>query len=236
MLEQIGSENLKIEELNYHLLPSKRRKNAIYSDIQDSIFNFWVRQWASVFNKSGSPKKGWEDHFLRQDLVAAVSTKTEIIGCVLFTFYNTKALSSLKSEYFSYINQCSLDFLNERQMEDVMSVEYLTVDHRFSQNSLKLSFGKLLVTMAAYVAEEHCMDGILGMPISTTKVDKMLLNIGAEMVQPNIQKYGYVLNLMAAKTQPSEKGRDNHLRVITDDLWDRRSDYTEMLKYAQKAA
>jgi hypothetical protein len=74
------------------------------------------------------------------------------------------------------------------------------------------------------------------MPISTTKVDKMLENIQARTVQDDIEKYGYKLKLMAASTQPPNYGIDSKVRKITDLLWYNRIDYSKELNTNLKVA
>ncbi len=227
---------MKLHDLNYHVVPTDRRGYCAHGQIQNDIYDFWTQQWHQAFNRSGNPKKGWEDHFMRQDLVTAISLKGQMIGCLLFTFYDVYSHAARGSEYFSYISDETMALLKKRNLKDVMTVEYLAIDERFSRNSLAVSLGKVIISLAGYVAENQGMDALISMPISGTKVDKMLANIGGQIIQPDIKKYGYTLNLMMALTQPVEKGIDKAVRQVTDDLWARREDYSPTTNPIQIAA
>jgi len=231
-----GIADVRLQDFSYHVVPIDRRGLCAHAQIQDDIYNFWTQQWHQAFNRSGNPKKGWEDHFMRQDLATAISVKGQIVGCLLFTFYDVGSRAARGSEYFSYITEPTIQKLRSAGLKDVMTVEYLAIDENFSRNSLQISLGKVIISLAAYVAENQAMEALISMPISGTKVDKMLANIGAQIIQPDIKKYGYTLNLMMARTQPSEKGRDQAVRQVTDHLWSRRRDYSNISQPVKIAA
>ncbi len=230
----MSERNLYLNKIKYYVVPTSRNRNSAHGKIQDKIFDYWVEQWGNNF-KNSKPKEGWQDHFLRMSLVTALEYENQIIGCLLFRFYNFDAHSSLKSEYFSYIDKNLVKNMSGDGLKDAMSVEYLSIDPAWSKNSMNVSLGKIIIALSSYVAEQHNADCIISMPIGGTKVDKMLENIGAMAIQEDIKKYGYTLKLMMTKTKPATKGIDIKVRAITDTIWENRIDYS-MTNLSEKAA
>jgi hypothetical protein len=231
----VNEHNVKLENIEYYVVPVDRNQSSPYGGIQDKIFDFWSSQWTANFKKS-NPKPGWQDHFLRMNLASAIGYQGQIIGCLLFKFYNLTAHSTKQSEYFSYIDRPVVQRLSDDGFKDAMSVEYLAIDPSWSKNPMKISLGKIIITLSAYVAETHDMDCIISMPIGGTKVDKMLENIGAVSIQEGIEKYGYTLKLMMTKTKPATKSIDSNIKIITDRLWRNRIDYSVENQSEKQAA
>ena len=214
----------EIERIQYYVLPSKRVASSTFSLIQDDVFDFWVTEWTRNFSKGGNPKSGWEDHFIRQDIITALTLDQEIIGCHLYSFYNLDSHSTLASEYFNYISSESLKKLRQKRYSDCMSMEYLCVAPKVQRNDFKISFGNLILALGTYIAEDEGADCVLGMPILGfgNKVDKMLENVGGEDIQTGIKKYGYELKLMAAQTNPRVNSKNLTIKKFADHLWHNR--------------
>ncbi|MFM6927782.1 MAG: hypothetical protein ACKOX6_04920 [Bdellovibrio sp.] len=220
---------MNLGDISYHVIPSKRLAGSSFADLHDKVFNFFVRRWEEAFEETkdhGKPAPGWEDHFLKQDMVTAITYKGEVIAAHLYTVYDLSAASTLRSEYFSFVSKETINGLLAKGVRDVTSMEYLCVDTKVKRNSLGLSFGKIILGLGGYLTEDKGLDGSVGTPIKGNKVDVMMENVGGMTIEKDFEKYGYLVDLLFIPTKPCDKGRDLKTREVMQTLWARRSDHT----------
>ena len=221
--------DLPLSNLNYHIFPSKRFSGSTFSGIHDETFNFFVRRWEEAFGdtkEDAKPAPGWEDHFLRQDLVSAISFKDKIIAAHLYTIYDLSAAATLKSEYFKFISPLTISNLSAMAIKNVISMEYLCVDKDIKFNSLGVSIGKVILGLGGKLSQEKGIDGAIGTPIKNNKVDLMMKNVGGFVIEKDILKYGYPVDLLFIPTKPCSKSCDPKVDFIMENLWSRRNDHT----------
>ncbi|MEN0059395.1 MAG: hypothetical protein AAGB31_11220 [Bdellovibrio sp.] len=221
---------MKLEDLSYHILPSKRFAGSSFSKLHDNVFNFFVRRWEEAFNNTkdqGTPAHGWEDHFLKQDIVTAITCKDEVVAAHLYTVYDLSAASTRKSEYFSFFPQTTIPELIRRGIQNVTSMEYLCVDESVKRNTLELSLGKTILGLGGYLTENKGLDASIGTPLAGNKVDIMMENVGGVLLEKGIKKYGFPVDLLFIPTKPCHPGRDPKTREVMTTLWNRRLDYTK---------
>lgn len=228
---------IEIKNLKYHVLPAKRVGGNSFAKLHDDVFNFFVQRWEAAFDETkdvAKPAPGWEDHFLKQDIVTAITENDKVVAAHLYTVYDLSAASTRKSEYFSFVTPKTLEGLLKNDVKTVFSMEYLCVDSGVQRNSLGVSFGKVIAALGGRLAEDRLMDGGLGTPLRSNKVADMMRNVGGYMVQENFEKYGYDVDLLLIPTKPCEKSRDPKVREIVTTLWETRADYTN--EYYSKIA
>jgi hypothetical protein len=226
-----------VDGLRYVVVPTKLSKNESEECIKDhnAVYNFWVSHWTKAFASTGAPQKGWEDHFLRQDFATGLVLGDEVIACHLYSTYDLRSSAAIGSEYLHYISEPSIAKLKAKNYINLVSMEYLGVNSEYRINSTGVSLGEVIGTLGVHMAEAIGADGVLGMPISTTKVDKMMYNISGEVIQEGIEKYGYSLHLQVAPSAPRPPSRDPAIENQCSILWRARTDHTG-LSLNRKAA
>lgn len=214
--------------LRYIIVPSKLPRECSKGAVEahNALFNFWVKHWSKAFAATGAPEEGWEDHFIRQDVCVGLFLGDQVIACHLYSMYDLRSSASLGSEYFHYFSELSIADLKKRRLSHLMSMEYLGVDGDYRINQQNVGLGKLVVALGTRVSEAMGADAALGMPISTTKVDKMFEDVGAFTIQDGIEKYGYTVKLQASVTRPCTPSADEKVRAMTEQLWRTREDYS----------
>lgn len=222
----------QIKNLNYLVVPTKLTRAA---KEQNDVYEFWIQHWTKAFKETGSPEEGWESHFIKADLVTALRDGNAVLTCHLYSFYDLRSKATLASEYFSYLQPSSVQKMRDLNLNSLMSLEYLGVDPAYHHNSAGVSLGKLTVELGARLGEALGLDAVFGTPISTTKTDKMMDNIGALTFESGIQKYGYELKLQAAPVNPRAPSLDPKVRAIADQLWPARTDYSQANKRKEAA-
>lgn len=218
---------MQISDIEYHVLPAKRLAGSSFADLHDKVFNFFVRRWEEAFEETpGKPAPGWEDHFLKQDMVTAITHKGEVIAAHLYTVYDLSAASTLRSEYFGFVAKETIQGLLQQGVRNVTSMEYLCVDSSVKRNSLGLSFGKIILGLGGYLTGDKGLDGTVGTPIKGNKVDVMMENVGGYTIEKDFEKYGYEVDLLFIPTKPCAESRDPKSREVMKQLWNSRLDYT----------
>jgi hypothetical protein len=218
-----------LRNLCYHILPAKRLANSSFAKLHDEVFSFFVRRWEEAFEETkdvARPAPGWEDHFLKQDIVTAITHQNQVIAAHLYTVYDLSAASTKKSEYFHFIDPSVIAQLMKSGVRNVISMEYLCVDEAVRCNSLGVSFGKVILGLGGYLAQEKGLDGALGTPVKNNKVDTMMTNVGGEFIQKDFKKYGYTVDLLYIPTQPCLRSLDPKAREVMAALWQNRVDHT----------
>lgn len=221
--------NIKSTELTYHIFPAKRMMPSPYASIHDSTFNFFVRRWEEAFQQTkdqAKPATGWEDHFLKQDLICSITHNGNVVAAHLYSIYDLSAASTLRSECFSFISPQTIEKMKDLGLQNIISMEYLCVDQSLKYNSLEISFGKLITSLGAYLCEDKSIDAAIGTPIKNNNVDLMMQNVGAFHLQNDFIKYGYNVDLLLIPTSPAHPSKDPKVYEVAQDLWARRQDYT----------
>lgn len=232
-----GLVEIKLQDIKYHILPAKRVSGSSFAKLHDDVFGFFVRRWEEAFEETkdtAKPAPGWEDHFLKQDIVTAITVKGKTVAVHLYTVYDLLAMSTRKSEYFSFIQPGTVENMLRNGVNTVTSMEYLCVDSEIRMNSLGVSFGKLILGLGGYLTESRGMDASIGTPLKQNKVGDMMINVGGVFIQKDFEKYGYKVDLLMIPTRPCERSRDPKARPIMEHLWNDRADYT--LEYYSKIA
>lgn len=224
--------------LRYVVVPTKIKNMHSKQCISDhnAVYTFWVNHWKKAFAKTGAPEAGWEDHFLRQDFASGLFMGNQVIACHLYSSYDLRSEATLGSEYMHYVSEIAVAKLKARNYINLVSMEYLGVDSEYRINSAGVSLGELIGTLGIRMVEAMGADGALGMPISITKVDKMMENVRAETVQDGIEKYGYTLKLQVTPTNPRVPNRDEAIEKLSMELWKSRTDHTGLSKAPSIAA
>jgi hypothetical protein len=222
--------DISIKDISYHILPAKRLFGSSFSRLHDEVFSFFVHRWEQTFEETkdiAKPAPGWEDHFLKQDIVTAITCRGQVVAAHLYTVYDITAASTKKSEYFSFMTPSTVEGLLQNGIHNVISMEYLCVDPSVRLNSLAVSFGKMIVGLGAYLAMEKGLDGALGTPMKGNKVDTMMTNVGGYWIQKDFQKYGYQVDLLVIPTRPCERSQDPKAGFVMEWLWEHRKDHTK---------
>jgi len=228
---------IDLKDLSYHILPAKRLADSSFARLHDDVFSFFVRRWEEAFEETkdvAKPAPGWEDHFLKQDMITAITYKGKVLAAHLYTIYDLSAASTKKSEYFSFISESTLCSLMSQGVINVISMEYLCVDEAIRRNSLGVGFGKVISGLGGYLSEEKGMDGAIGTPVKDNKGDVMMTNVGGQFIQKDFKKYGYTVDLLYIPTKPCQRSLDEKAGFVMEDLWARRTDYTR--EYYSKLA
>lgn len=215
-----------VSNLSYVVVPTKLTKAGHGSAEQNAIYEFWLRHWSEAFRATGDPEDGWQSHFLKQDVAVGLRAGDEIISCHLYSLYDLRSKASLESEYFSYLPPLAIATLRERGLINLLSMEYLGVSPEWSRNEERVSLGKLMIALGSHVGEAMGVDAVFGTPISSTKVDAMMYDIGGETIARGIPKFGYDLILQYAPTSPRVPSVNAGVRDLAQSLWDRRFDAT----------
>ena len=221
---------INVADLQYHVLPSKRWAGSSFAKTHDAVFNFFVDRWEEAFNAikdQGSMTHGWEDHFLKQDMITAITHKNEVIAVHLYTIYDLSSASTRRSEYFSFLPKNTIPQLLEQGIQNVTTMEYLCVAPKAKKNTLGTSFGKIILGLGGYLTEDKGLDGSVGTPLKDNKVDVMMENVGGILLAKDVMKYEFRVDLMIIPTTPCERSRDPRAGEIMDFLWKNRLDYTK---------
>lgn len=211
-----------LEQASYVLLPAKLPFNEKSPQVHNRVFDFWVQQWTKTFAETGSPESYWPDHFQRQDVIAALITPSEVLGCHLYTFYNFDSHATLKSEYFHYLPDLAIQKTKKLGLKNFMTMEYLCANPDWKLNEQHLSISALIIALGMRVANSFGADASLGMPIHGTSVGKNTQAIGWTTLHGPISKYGYKLDYIYHKTNSHGTMPNSNFEKWTQHFWDQK--------------
>lgn len=183
-----------LTEATYILLPAKMPFQCEYVDLYNRVFDFWEQRWAKAFAESGAPEGYWRDHYQRQDIIAALVTPTEVIGCHLYTFYNLDSHATLKSEYFHYLPELAIQKTKNLGLKNFVTMEYLCANPDWKINNEHLRISTLISALGLLIVREFGAEAAVGMPIIGSPVDKGSNIFERKSIYSPIEKYGYKLD------------------------------------------
>ena len=223
----------ELNDYQYYILPGKCPVNFEYTELHNQAYTYWRDFWDKFFNvdEVASTKSNRHDDFLRQDVVAVIMYKKQIVAMHLYTFFNIKTVSALEHSYFSRSYDAQfIEKLEKCGVESTMSFEWLTVDPAFRKSKTNFSFSLVTIALGGMIQKALSIDAAIAVSRSDVKVTQSAVELGFDVIIPDVSMHGYPCDLIAwflgkAKDHPIED-----VNRVCRQLWEGRIDLTGLTK------
>ncbi len=217
-------------ELSYHILGSNSAFYPEENKLRNDVYTAWHSLWSEIY---GEAKSGYElnsDEFTRQKIVTAILHNDKIAGVHLYSFFHLDSMPDLHTQYFHFFSPQYLQLLRDRNVQTVMSMEFLTVMPDFRKSKLGLSIGLVISQLGTEIFRASGVDAIVAPARNDVGVNKMAYDIGFSCLEKDTQQRGFVCDLIACFKGQQKPSESKEVRVCADVLWERKKIYQSASK------
>ncbi len=192
--------------------------------LQNRVYKLWYKEWQKVFSSDSRNFKPSADDFLRQDLMAVILDSNNVVGFHFYSYFNLRRVETVNHSYFDQIEKSSFEKLKVKNMNIVMSMEYLTVLPDYRKKESHFPWGEILISLGTRVLNSSHADVAFGTPRSDVKVNKMAEKLGCETLQAAVSKYDYKCEVMIFPRDRESVHPDKLIQNQISSLWENRMD------------
>lgn len=229
---------IKHDELQY-IIVDKNNMDSRSLDVTSKIYAAWFEQWQSIFSAEGRNFSPNPDDFLRQDLIVGIFHQDQLVGFHLYSHFDLRRTQCTQHSYFHSIDPSSFDQLRQKKLNNVMTMEYLTVMPNFRRRDGgggAIPWGEVIISLGQRVLKTTHADVAFGTARRDVKVNRMGSRIGFSILQNPIVKYDYECEVMYFTRDQNQNHPDPETHRLIASLWDNRIDTRHESKSITKAA
>lgn len=213
-----------IDHSKCFLLPTRPLNPFPFQGLLNRTFEAWQRCWVEVGEKTEFIYNA--DEFYRQDTVLVLmGPEDEIMGCHLYSFFNTENLCSTNHSFFQRFDAGYKNYLLDSKVSNSFSVEYLTVSKEF-RGYKDLKLGRAIVSLSTQVLKDSLFDGILAQTRDDLKVNQLAPELGGEIVSTGFKMNGIDSSFILFRKPFLKESQAPTIKAFKDSLWSRRMDLT----------
>lgn len=211
------------------LLPPKLRRAPELIELHNNCFSLWSDVWSKVYSDAGSLDSFKLDDFLRQDYIGCIHEGTKVLALWASTSFNIHCQSTLKHSYFKFYDERYLGWLRSRGIENVMSIEFLTVDPALRGGVAGASLARVMVSLGGEVMKSAPPTQAL---IATARTDvaaaHVAYEIGYECVIGGTLQRNFPCDLIVCRKENLRQNPDPKAAALVEHLWATRKDLTQL--------
>lgn len=217
------------KRLRYYVVPLDIHAPDGESVVQ-SVYDSWYQVWKAVFSADNRDFEPDTDDFLRQNTVVAIfyeNREPELVGFHLYSFFDLRQKLRGKHSYFQGVTADSFQSLKNRDLNCVMSMEYLTVMPKFRKQVSQIPWGEVIIALGLKYMQTTSGDTAFGTARRDVKVDNMASKLGFENLQESIFKYDYECAVITCPKSRICDHPDAPTNNLIQQLWNERIDFRE---------
>lgn len=188
------------------------------------IYEAWLELWRGVFSEGNRAFEPDTDDFLRQDYVVGIFDQGNLVGFHLYSFFDLRKKMCTKHSYFNGIDPQSFEKLKADNINNVMTMEYLSVMPNYRKKFSNIPWGEVLIALGLQLMKTTAGDAAFGTARVDVKVDSMASQLGFHELQSQIAKYDYSCAVIACPKKSVREHSDEKIRKLIQDLWSNRID------------
>lgn len=160
------------------------------------IYQFWKRTWIDTFQQLSVNSNIFSDAFTRQDCVAAILFKGEIIATTFFREVDLTQSSEIDDSYFKNWSSQSLQKVREMG-EKAIICSYFSVHPEFRNRRIGISLKDMLLGLVVKYLLVSEADVLLGTPRVDRSMSEACLRWGAQLIEEDVPSgYGDTVDLI----------------------------------------
>lgn len=209
----------------YHLIDLAQIPDH-YTTLVDQAYGLWSDTYKPILEKSG--EKLNPDTFWRTKILAVIEENFNIVGIHLYNSFHLSCMTMTLQGYLAQFPVDKIEELRAQKLPQVMSCEYLTVSPKYRGKNSSVSWGEVIVGLAAQVLLHSPWDVMVGISRTDYKVDQMALAIGAKD-NGVTERHQVTCKVMTADRSQIMPHKDPMTRKIINNLWSEIKNHTQII-------
>ncbi|MFZ4405309.1 MAG: hypothetical protein ACOYOK_14505 [Pseudobdellovibrionaceae bacterium] len=212
-------------DFSYHILSARSAFHPEETYFRNSIYQGWYSLWSKVYAEANSGYELASDEFARQDLATAILYKGQVAAVHLYSFFHLDSESDTRTKYFHFFSDNYLNQLRSKNVNTVMSMEFLTVLPEFRKSKIGFSLGSVIAQMGSYIFSEVNVDAIIAPARNDIGVNQMAYDLGFSCIEKETEQRGFVCDMIACFQGRQKKSSLSDVSSIADFLWNHKTVY-----------
>lgn len=219
-----------LEDFNYSLFHPQNTFDESSLTISDQAYNFWQSFWNQVFKDNQTDSITKEDTYIKQDIIAAITYKGEIVALHLYTFYNLNSSICANNPYLKIIPTEKFKKFENNGLKTGMAMEYLSVNKEFRKSKIGFSLGDVLIGLGLNLVRYLNVDCVFGITRDDRGVDKISEKFGGQSFHSGFNLHNTPCSFSVISSKTCLQNPDPFVANFIQNLWKKRTSY---LNYKQ---
>lgn len=222
----------KIEKAKYIVLTGKMAPHSEHFDLYKNVYKLWTATWTKAFAAVGSPESFSPDNFYRQDYIPVIAYNDQPIAAHFYTLFYLDNPASIDHSYFEIFSESALQQLKAKQVQSLLSLEYLSVDPAYRKSAIGFSVAEVLSGLCCRFLKEVNCDAGLGVAVKAARIDKMAKNLGFELLDSDARRGNLVCDIVVKYSETVGAGvhPDPLVNSFVDSLWNNYVNFENPIK------
>ncbi|XGC79688.1 hypothetical protein ACES2L_10145 [Bdellovibrio bacteriovorus] len=188
-----------------------------FTDTFNKVYRAWKESFIEVVESAGG--KLDPDDFFRNDVVAAILYKDDVVALSTMTMFDLRLLSSVEHHYVQALETKTVQNLLKDNQPRLISIEYLNVKPQWRKSHSNILWTEVLIGLGLKLMDNSPADIIMGTPRTDVKVLNVCLNLEAIEVQQPIKKMNYPCAVVVFPKQKNRKFKNESTAQYVEGLW-----------------
>lgn len=208
-------------QYRYVIIPTHLDKNSSLVPMHNAVYSLFASVHGAVTQGAISG-----DNFLRNQVATAILDGAQPVACHQYCLFNLETEAARASRYFKTLGATSWKYLRDHNLNQVMSLEFLTVHPEYRKSKIGMSLGDTLISLGLQLMLERGADAGTAISRTDVKVDRSGNDVGFQTVETDLEIYGYNCSFQVVLRDRARIHHDPAVARLADVLWQQRSDFT----------
>lgn len=205
-------------DFRYYVFSPKAWLEKQHPEQVQQAFQTWWNVWSEVYKGSNFELRAEE--FTRHDLICAVIAGNEAAAVHCYSFFELDSKLDMSTKYFKFFSPFFVNTLKEKNVNRVMSMEYMTVHEKFRSRQIGFSLGRVLAQLGVRLFEQSEGHAIVAPARKDLNVHEMCYDSGFNCIEADISQRSFSCDMIAYFKGNQKNVSDPFLAKICDRLWE----------------
>ncbi len=210
------------------ILPGSCPPNFPYLSEYNLVYKQWKRVWERVMTHLSGDDSFSAENFYKQDFVTTIFYRGEVVGQMCNRTLDLRTEIIYDIEYFENFKFNAIKHLRERGARQLMTIEWNSLNSKFSKRKAGYSFVDTLFYLCIDLAKSLKIDCCTAVPRKITRVQDILEKMNFFKTDEDFMQYRCPIDIMLGFTDSIDIHSDPLVRSFTEYLWENRIDTTNL--------
>jgi len=210
--------------LQLHLFAPKTDRYSSFQDLNNQCFELWKETWSNLYRKAKSESAFKIDDYYRQDFVSTLVYDNQVAALWLNTSFSLGNLAAREHSYFKFYDDDVINWLRNRKIEDVLSVEFLTANPKLLRAHRAFAFIKAVGPINSQILQNSPQQAMIATARTDVPAARVGYDVGWECVKGNTLQRGFPCDLVVCPKTSIQPHPDQEVQSFAEQVWANRID------------
>ena len=219
-----------LQNVQYIILPGQLPPGSPWTQLHNRVYRYWVEFWHKVFlSNKVEERVDFKAAFFRMSAIPVLMHQEQIVGLHMYCFFNIEQDSNSDHDYFqSERGSKFIEILKSRNVSQVMSMEFLTIDPAWRKRSVGVSLGAILGSLGSRIQRSTGVGASTTIARKDLGVDALARDFGFENVTEGLSMFNTPVVFQCLFSDRIGELSDPESKNYVDRFWSNRIDTTNL--------